>query len=462
MKLAMTMTLTLMLALVGCGDDDGMTTPDTGPGVDAFTEDTGGEGPGTIAEIALADENFSTLVAAAIRAGLADTLASEGPFTVFAPTNAAFEASGITDVEAFTPEQLQQILLYHVLPGDVRAADIAAGPVDTAAELTLFLGTEGGVSINGGTAVTGGAGVAMADVVADNGVIHVIDRVLLPPTVASAAQYGGLTELLGAVGAAAPIAEDTTVADVLSGEGDMTVFAPTNAAFEAIADAVAELSAEQVRDVLLYHVVLGASVDAASVPDRADSALANEWGNNLTLLIDSSDGVAINGVPVVIADIKTTNGIVHVVDTVLLPPDAVDMVGIAGLTGLGGAVGAAADIDADTTVEAALRASAPYTIFAPTNEAFGRAPDGLDAETLRDVLLLHVVDAGAPVTSDGIPASAESLLGQDLTFDTAATPPTVTAPGGTTGEAAAPIVMTDVHVTNGVIHVIDEVLLPGS
>ena len=232
------------------------------------------------------------------------------------------------------------------------------------------------------------------------------------------------------------------------------MFAPSNAAFEALAETP---DADTLRDVLLYHVV-GAAVPSGEVPGQANSILTNEWGNGVTLLFDTSSGVAVNGVAVSVADIVTTNGIVHVIDAVLLPPNVVDMVGIAGLSELGTAVGAAAALGDGTAVADALAAQTAYTVFAPTDDAFGRAPSDLTAEQLRDVLLLHVVNEENPVLSDGLPATAPTLLGQDLTFEGA----TVTAPGGTTGDGAADIGPLDINVTNGVVHVISEVLLPGS
>lgn len=447
------------MGLVACGDDDGGTDAGTDTGGDAMDMDTGGDDAGetnTIVDIAAGNPDFSLLVEAATRAGLVETLSEVGgqTFTVFAPTNQAFMDSGITSLDGFTDEELAGILTYHALLGTVMAADIEAGPTTTVSTFTLFLATEGGVTINGGNTITGGANVAMADIEADNGVIHIIDRVLLPPNIPQAATYGGLTGLLEAVGGASDLGDGTSVAEALSGEGPFTVFAPSNAAFEALEETP---DADTLRDVLLYHVV-GAGVPSSEVPAQANSLLQNEWGNGVTLLFDTSSGVAVNGVAVSVADINTTNGVVHIIDAVLLPPNVVDMVGIAGLSELGTAVGAAAALGDGTAVADALAAQTAYTVFAPTDDAFSRAPAGLTAEELRDVLLLHVVNEENPVLSDGLPATAPSLLGQDLTFEGA----TVTAPGGTTGAGAADIGPLDINVTNGVVHVISEVLLPGS
>jgi uncharacterized surface protein with fasciclin (FAS1) repeats len=139
---------------------------------------------GTVVDIASSTYGFGTLVKAVSAAGLVDTLNGEGPFTVFAPTDAAFAAlpAGVLDA-LLLPENkdvLTQILTYHVVPGTVMAADITDGDVATVEGQSVTLSTADGVTVNG-------AKVVQADVVADNGVIHVIDAVILPPGVDPAA-----------------------------------------------------------------------------------------------------------------------------------------------------------------------------------------------------------------------------------------------------------------------------------
>lgn len=147
-------------------------------------EMVGETSPGTIVEVASANPDFSTLVAAVSAAGLVETLSGEGPFTVFAPTNDAFAAlpPGVLDA-LLLPENkdaLVKILTYHVVPGTVLAADITDGDVATVEGQNVTLSTANGVTVNGATVVT-------ADVLADNGVIHVIDAVLVPSDVDVAA-----------------------------------------------------------------------------------------------------------------------------------------------------------------------------------------------------------------------------------------------------------------------------------
>lgn len=178
------------LTLVACGSSTDEATSDSTPAVSEEITDESGEmavetdGAGTIVDIAATTEGFSTLVAAVTAADLVDTLNSDGPFTVFAPTDEAFAAlpPGILDA-LLLPENkdaLVKILTYHVVPGKVMAADVTDGAVATVEGQTVTLSTADGVTVNGAT-------VIQADIVADNGVIHVIDAVILPPDVDPAA-----------------------------------------------------------------------------------------------------------------------------------------------------------------------------------------------------------------------------------------------------------------------------------
>jgi uncharacterized surface protein with fasciclin (FAS1) repeats len=171
------------LTLAACGDSSDDTTTET---AETTSEEMAVEetGAGTIVDVASNTEGFSTLVAAVGAADLVDTLNSEGPFTVFAPTDDAFAAlpPGVLDA-LLLPENkdtLTKILTYHVVPGAVMAADVTDGDVATVEGQTVTLSTADGVTVNGAT-------VIQADVVADNGVIHVIDAVILPPDVDPAA-----------------------------------------------------------------------------------------------------------------------------------------------------------------------------------------------------------------------------------------------------------------------------------
>ena len=175
------------LSLAACSSSSDEAEMTSSVAASAPAESAAADAPaaaGTIVDVAAGNPDFSTLVAAVTAADLAGTFSGEGPFTVFAPTNAAFDAlpAGVLDA-LLLPENkdtLVKILTYHVVPGTVMAADITAGDVATVEGKTVTLATEGGVTVNG-------AKVLQADVVGSNGVIHVIDSVLLPPDVDAAA-----------------------------------------------------------------------------------------------------------------------------------------------------------------------------------------------------------------------------------------------------------------------------------
>lgn len=166
------------LVLAACGSDDASTEETIAE--DTMTEETMAQEVGDIVAVASANPDFSTLVAAIQAAGLVETLQGDGPFTVFAPTNAAFDAlpAGLLD-KLLLPENvdaLTAILTYHVVPGLVMSADVTAGDVATVEGSTIAIATDGGVTVNGANVVT-------VDVAASNGVIHVIDQVIVPPSV---------------------------------------------------------------------------------------------------------------------------------------------------------------------------------------------------------------------------------------------------------------------------------------
>ena len=428
-----------MIGLMACGDDDGVTTADTGPTPDGGTIDSGGDDvPSTgnsIVDVATANGNFTILLAAVERVGLTDLLDSAGTLTVFAPPDSAFEG---VDIDALSDEALTQILGNHVITTAAVPSTEIPARADNAADLTLLFGTEGGVTVNGVTVTT-------PDIAADNGIIHVVESIIMPANVADMAGIAGLTSLAGAL----------TTADLIGAvsdpEANLTVFAPTNDAFTAAGD----VPEDALAGILTYHVIAGAQVDAASVPASANTLSENEWGNPLTLLFDTTDGVIINGsATVTIADVKTTNGIVHVIDGVLLPMNVVDAATAAGLTKLLGAVGAAADLEGGTTVAAALGTLSPITVFAPTNAAFEDISEvvaGLSDEEVRDVLLYHVLDNDPPVLSTALAdGDVPTLQGSDVTV---AVGPPATINGNE-------ILTADINVTNGVVHVIAGVLVP--
>jgi uncharacterized surface protein with fasciclin (FAS1) repeats len=192
LKLAGTAAVAAVLILAGCAsgsDESESTETTTAAAEETMAEDTmeEAEEAGTIVDVAAGNEDFSTLVAAVEAAGLAETLSSEGPFTVFAPTNDAFAAlpEGLLDALLLPENQetLVKILTYHVLAGEVTSDMVTAGEVATVEGQNITITTDGGVKVND-------ANVIATDVMASNGVIHVIDAVIVPPDVDPAALLG--------------------------------------------------------------------------------------------------------------------------------------------------------------------------------------------------------------------------------------------------------------------------------
>lgn len=272
-----------------------------------------------IVQTAVGDPQFSILVSALQKANLVSALEDTGPFTVFAPTNAAFNAlfaqldvSGINDLSA---EILTPILLNHVVSGSVKSTDIATGYANTLNSsapgqnfVNIYIEKTTSVKVDG-------SNVTAADVMASNGVIHVIDKVIVPASVVShAINNPGFSTLVAAVLKA-------DLASALSATGPFTVFAPTNEAFAKLFTAlgvsgIADLTAEQLTPILLYHVVSGnaraAQVTSGSVPTL-------NTASNIDVVV-TGGSVKLNGTSNVIAtDVQGTNGVIHVIDTVLVP-----------------------------------------------------------------------------------------------------------------------------------------------
>jgi uncharacterized surface protein with fasciclin (FAS1) repeats len=275
-----------------------------------------------IPAVAAGDPQFSTLVAALTKAELVSTLQGTGPFTVFAPNNAAFTKAGITSLDGLSKEALTPILTTHVLSGSVKAADVKSGTAKTVnANNDIYLSKNAdGVFINGNIKVVA------TDVSASNGVIHVIDNVIVPPTqslVQIAQADTSFTELVSLV-----LAADPAVATALSSAGNgLTVFAPTNAAFRELYKTTPKATLLQASNralltsVLLYHVVPG-RVFSTDLPNvNGAVATANP---DATVTFDLAGGAKVVGKTsgassITAANILGTNGVVHVINKVLMP-----------------------------------------------------------------------------------------------------------------------------------------------
>lgn len=281
--------------------------------------------PGTITAQVSAGTSFTLLKSAVVKAGLATTLDGAGPFTVFAPTDDAFMASGISSavIGSLSADQLKAILLYHTLGAKVMAADVPAGPnakVVTAGGDSVF------VTKNSNGVFVNGINVVKADIPASNGVIHTISKVLLPAAgniVQVASADTTFSFLVAAVVKAS--SGSTNVASILSGGSILTVFAPTNNAFRAAGfatiDAVKAANANTLTTILTYHVIPG-RIFSSDLTNGAQPATAN--GGKVTIGISGS-GASVKGntntTPsnIIGANIMATNGVIHVIDQVLLP-----------------------------------------------------------------------------------------------------------------------------------------------
>lgn len=272
-----------------------------------------------IVDTAVADGRFTTLAAALEAAGLVETLKGEGPFTVFAPTDDAFAALPEGTVESLLlPENKQQlidILTYHVVPGKVMAADVTK--LESA---TTVLGKDVAIKVDMGNVYINDAKVILTDIETSNGVIHVIDAVLLPPADAGtivdiAVADGRFTTLVAAVQAAGLV-------ETLSGEGPFTVFAPTDDAFAALPAGTLDSlllpeNKQQLIDILTYHVVSG-KVMAADVVNLTSAPTV--LGKDVKITVKDGKVYLNDTVQVIITDIEASNGVIHVIDAVLLPP----------------------------------------------------------------------------------------------------------------------------------------------
>ena len=425
-----------------------------------------------------------SLVAAVIQADLLTTLQGEGPFTVFAPTDQAFADAGINLSSLDNDEGksiLSDILLYHVLSGSVQSSEVTDGLTATAVNgdiLTFAVGDS--VMVNDATVTT-------PDVMASNGVIHVIDKVLIPPAdlenIPTVAQSTGIhNSLVSAL-------IHANLVGALSGEGPYTVFAPTDAAFEEfglnLSDFDTEAENETLAKILSYHVAMGSVMSSSITSGMEVNSLIQE-----PISVSVFNGsVILNGeASVTQADVMTSNGVIHVINKVLMPPSmspqgppgeicydmethtidvtkteetcekmwtpSVDIPTTAAATTIHTALVAA--LDKANLVET-LKGEGPFTVFAPTDQAFADAGINLDdydteekISALAGILTYHVVSGKVMSTdlTDGMEATA---LSDDVLKFTV---------GDTVLVNDATVIIADVPVSNGVIHVIDKVLMP--
>lgn len=448
----------LATTLMACDDDD---------------ETMGASDPGNIVEVAQANGSFTTLVAALEASGLDAVLADESrDFTVFAPTDAAFTAAlndlGITAAQLLASPNLSDILLYHVIADteiDSATAIAAAGTT-----LTTANSDEVGVALQAGDLFINGSRVEDPDVDANNGVLHVVDAVLLPTT-------DEITSGSIAAVAAADDRFDTLVLalqtanldSVLADESKRyTVFAPTDAAFDAyLAEAgitAADLLASpDLADILLYHVISDVEVNAAAATAIAGNTV--EMTNNDTMALSLSGTELFANLSAIIEpNVDASNGIIHAIDTVLLPPadPAMPTQTITQIAESSGDFTILAQALQTAGLDATLNdAMGDFTVFAPTDAAFTAllanlgisAADLLASLDLSNILLKHVVsgsvDSITAFTLNGV--DVETLNPNDETVEIAIDSGQFTVDG-------AQVTDFDIAATNGVIHVIEAVI----
>lgn len=262
--------------------------------------------------------SFGTLAAALKAAGLVETLQGKGPFTVFAPTDEAFarlpEGTVETLLKPENKKQLIAVLTYHVVAGKVLAADVVK--LDAAPTVN---GQRVNIKVDDGKVQVDNANVVKTDIHCSNGVIHVIDQVILPSAenIPQTAGNAGIFKTLLAAAKAAGLLE------ALSGDKSLTVFAPTDDAFAALPKGTVETllkpeNKDKLAGILKYHVVAGRVFSSDLLSGREVTSLQ---GGKLSVAMKDGKAMVLNA-GLLKTDIDASNGVIHVIDTVLLPPAA--------------------------------------------------------------------------------------------------------------------------------------------
>ena len=426
--------------------------------------------PMSIVDVAVANGSFTTLVAALEATGLDVTLSDmDNLFTVFAPTDDAFALLGDETIAALLDDTdtLTDILTYHVIGAEI---DSSAAISSAGATVEMVNGDSTGLSLDGDNLLVNTVTVTTVDVEADNGVIHVIDAVLIPPadkgtptmnivdTAVSAGDFGTLVTALQAAGLDATLADETQ---------SFTVFAPTDAAFAMIDPDTLDLllaDTDALSDVLLQHVVSG-EVSSVTAYTLNGLSATTASGAEIPVAINSElDTLTFGGATVITTDIYTTNGVIHVIDMVVVadvelpsPPSSIVDVAVAN--------------GSFTTLVAALQATgldtvlddpeATFTVFAPTDAAFGLLGQGAvsalldDPDTLKNILLYHVIQ-GSEVLQDGALTVAQSDANKVEMANGAET--ALSLANNTLFVNKSAVSLADVMADNGVIHVVDQVI----
>ncbi len=424
----------------------------------------------TIVDIALESPDLTTLVAAlqAADGDLVSVLSGDGPFTVFAPTNDAFNDfltdNNFASLEDIPTDVLTDVLLNHVVSGTNLSTGLSTGYISSLSTagvngqaLSLFIDTASGVGINGVSEVT------TADVEASNGVIHIVDAVIgLPDIVDHAVVNGDLSELVGALTEGG----NTTFTDLLSDDTtSFTVFAPVNSAFAAFTNP----DGNDLNNILSNHVIVGTAAASGDLSNSyLSTAATNADGDNLSIYVNTDNGVVLNGISTVaIADIVATNGIIHAVDVVIDLPSVVTFALADGT--FAPLVTALTDGTPNTDFVSVLTGDGPFTVFAPTADAFQALLDSnmdwnevtdIEESLLTDVLLHHVSDGNvrSEDLTDGI--TPGTLEGDMIMINLPGTGDNIADVTDGVGNTDIGIIAVDVQANNGVIHVLNKVMIP--
>lgn len=396
----------------------------------------------TVVESLQEDGNFTVLSEAMNSTGLTEVLNGTGPFTVFAPTDDAFGELPSMEQERLMSDQenLSEVLRYHVVAGDITNESLTNGMALTTLEgrdLTVVM-NETGTYVNDAKVTK--------DIDSINGMVYSLDAVMKPRTLVQTVENDTeLSMLLEAL-------DRTNLTDELNASGPFTLFAPTDAAFEDN-EMVSELlqrndtaSMDELRELLLYHVVPAKVVAGNGTMNQTLEALS---GQRLVYKIDG-ENVSINNNEVVESNIIATNGVIYTLDTMLTPPQTINMT-LAENESFSRAYQGLSEVN----LTEQLNASGPFTVFVPSNEAFDAVSQlPQDEDNLTALLTFHVVN-GEMFSWQLENGTLTTLNGQTLNV-------TVEEANGTTTWTIgnATIVTSDIICTNGVIHVVDEVLLP--
>lgn len=407
----------------------------------------------SVFDIIAASPNHTYLEAAIVQEGLVSTLDdNNASFTVFAPDDNAFTAIatslGTTINGLLALPNLTDILTYHVLGTEVNSSAITNGaivqPLSTTNSLKLTLKTNGDVYVNQ-------AKVSTANISADNGILHIIDAVVLPvETVVDLAIDNGFSTL------AAAAVKAELLPSLTDPFATLTVFAPTNAAFDDLAEeldvSVSDLlDLPNLADLLTYHV-LGTEVGSNAITNGAIVQPLSTT-NSLKLTLKSNGNVFVNHAQVTNADILADNGVVHVLNKVVLPIETVVDIAIDnGFTSLTAAV-----IKAEL-LPTLLNPFSEFTVFAPTNDAFQNLATLLNTDltgllgnpNLSDILTYHVLSDDVYSTDLVNNSSVATVNGQSIQITTI---PSVKINNSN-------VTLADIESDNGIVHVIDAVLLP--